>query len=184
MQQPSPLAQAVEDAITELLAHVGYDVILVEFMPVSGLLRLYIDVGADLAAQQDGALASDVASEQALLAAAPKERTITLEDCTKVSRLVSDVLDAEGLMESVGGYRLEVSSPGLDRPLVKPQHFRRFVGQPVRLRTRVRLEGIELRRFEATLLAADDDGIAIAFGETQRHIPYADLDKAQLVPTF
>jgi ribosome maturation factor RimP len=178
MQQPSPLAQKVEQAIEGLLSHVGYDIILVEFLPQSRLLRLYIDLLENTA--------------EAVCADAPHgtDRVITLDDCTKVSRLVSDVLDGEGIMETGegvergGSYRLEVSSPGLDRPLVKPAHFRRFVGQPVRLRTRTRLEGIAQKRFEALLTAADDDGIAVTVDNTERHIAYTDLDRAQLVPTF
>lgn len=172
MQQPSPLVQKVEQAITELLHHVGYDIILVEFLPQSRLLRLYIDLLANT---------DEAASE---------DRVINLDDCTKVSQLVSDVLDGEGIMETGegqergDGYRLEVSSPGLDRPLVKPQHFKRFVGQPVRLRTHRRLEGLAQKRFEALLTAADDQGIAITVDDTERRIAYADLDRAQLVPTF
>jgi len=170
----------VEQAISDLLNHVGYDIILVEFLPQSRLLRLYIDLLAN----------TDEAASEATSEPASEDRVINLDDCTKVSQLVSDVLDGEGIMEAGeglergSGYRLEVSSPGLDRPLVKPAHFKRFVGQPVRLRTRTRLEGIAQRRFEGLLTAADDDGIAINVDDTERRIAYADLDRAQLVPTF
>lgn len=185
MQHGSPLALKVEHAITDVLTHVGYELILVEFLPKSRLLRLYIDFPYTPSAHQshdDGVSTSADAGAD--------DRTITLDDCTKVSRLVSDVLDGEGIMEtgegaeSGDGYRLEVSSPGLDRPLVKPAHFQRFTGLPVRLRTRTKLADSLERKFEATLVTADADGIVVAVSDTELHIPYANLDKAQLVPTF
>lgn len=180
MQHTSPLAHKVEQAITGLLSREGYELILVEFMATSRLLRLYIDLPYEHAA----AAAGDPAAE------AGPDRTITLEDCTKVSGLVSDVLDGEGIMdggdgaERGDGYRLEVSSPGLDRPLVKPEHFQRFVGEGVRLRTRTKLLGLTQRRFEATLVAADAEGIDVQVDEQDRRIAYSELDKAQLSPTF
>lgn len=173
MQHTSPLAHRVEQLVTDLLSHAGYELILVEFLATSRLLRLYIDLPYDAA-----------------LPEATADRTITLDDCTKVSQLVSDVLDGEGTMdggegaERGAGYRLEVSSPGLDRPLVKPAHFQRFVGEAVRLRTRSKLPGLTLRRFEAKLLAADADGIDVHVEEQDRRIAYTELDKAQLSPTF
>lgn len=178
MQHTSPLAHKVEQAVTDLLAHAGYELIMVEFLTTSRLLRLYIDL------PYDAAQAAELEADEA------QHRTITLDDCTKVSQLVSDVLDGEGIMDGGEGaergseYRLEVSSPGLDRPLCKPVHFQRFVGDQVRLRTRVKLPGLTQRRFEATLLAADAEGIDVHVDAQDRRIAYTELDKAQLSPTF
>ena len=67
---------------------------------------------------------------------------VTIDDCTTVSRLVSDSLDAEGFSDQIRGrYNLEVSSPGLDRPLVKPVHFQRFVGEVVKAAAHVGVNG-------------------------------------------
>ena len=172
MLSPSPIAARVDAATSALLAQQGYEIVLVEHLPGPGVLRLYIDrLGADAA---EGAPAQT-----------PADGPITVEDCARVSRLVADVLDGEGVMEGEavpGRYSLEVSSPGLDRPLTQPGHFARFVGQPVRLRCRGGLEGVLHRRLEGLLVAADDDGIEVATGGVSRRLSYADVDRAQLVP--
>jgi ribosome maturation factor RimP len=92
-----------------------------------------------------------------------------------------------GLCERVTGhlghvrerYALEVSSPGIERPLSKPEHFRRFVGRRARVRTRDPHEG--RRNFTGELLDASDDGVSLAADTGVVSIPYADIHRSHLV---
>jgi ribosome maturation factor RimP len=105
---------------------------------------------------------------------------VTFEDCERVSRDVSAALDVADLIPHA--YALEVSSPGLDRPLRREQDFRRFAGQEVKIRT---TEPVEARRnFSGTLVGAHD-GVAevTADGQTYR-IPIDLVAKANLVPDW
>ena len=77
-------------------------------------------------------------------------------------------------------YSLEVSSPGIDRPLTKPEHFRRFLGRRVRVRTREAIEG--RRNFTGTLAEADDDAVVVAALEgAPVRIPLAGIKRSNLV---
>ena len=98
---------------------------------------------------------------------------IDLEAVSLASQRVSDALDAADPIPD--RYTLEVSSPGLERPLRTPSHFRRYVGTTVSVKTRPHVDGD--RRIEATLEDADDDGIAIA----GRRLSYDDIDRARTV---
>ena len=77
-------------------------------------------------------------------------------------------------------HSLEVSSPGLERPLTKPEHFRRFLGRTVRVRTREPLEG--RRSFTGTIAGADDSGVEVALPEGQVTIPHERIRRSNLVP--
>ncbi len=104
---------------------------------------------------------------------------IGLDDCEVVSRQVSSLLDVEDPLP--GHYVLEVSSPGLDRRLTKPEHFRRFTGEDVRVKLRFPLEG--RRNFRGRLTAVDDENIEVVVdGETHR-LPIATIETARLVPS-
>lgn len=148
----------LRDRLIELLEPVvnaiGYELVLLEFSPRdgSGMLRLFIDAPSG----------------------------ITLEDCEKVSREVAAALDVEDVITSA--YRLEISSPGLDRPLVKPDHFRRFKGEVAKIQTLVPVAG--RRRFQGVLLDATDDDVSIDTADGPVTLPLADIDKAKLVPNF
>ena len=76
-------------------------------------------------------------------------------------------------------YSLEVSSPGIDRPLTKPEHFRRFLGRRVRVRTREPIEG--RRNFTGTLAEADDDSVMVAAEGAPVRIPLARIKRSNLV---
>jgi ribosome maturation factor RimP len=76
-------------------------------------------------------------------------------------------------------YALEVSSPGPDRPLAKPEHFRRYVGRRVRVRTRVPIDGS--KSFSGELVEAADDAVSIAADEGIVRIPFADIHKSNLL---
>jgi len=83
---------------------------------------------------------------------------VSLDELTRVSREVSDVLDADP--EAVpGSYTLEVSSPGVNRPLTRPAHFAQFVGKRVHVRTRQPIEGRQ--SFRGVLASADDRGVVV-----------------------
>jgi ribosome maturation factor RimP len=108
------------------------------------------------------------------------EGGITLDDCAAVSHQLSGVLDVEDPLP--GRYDLEVSSPGLDRPLFSPEHFERFTGR----RARVRLEGkIEGRRnFEGVLAGLGDGTVRLEVGGEMREFDLAMVESARLVPEF
>lgn len=98
---------------------------------------------------------------------------LDLEAISLLSRRISDVLDENDPVP--GRYVLEVSSPGLERPLRRPDHFRRFVGTPVSVKTRPGVEGE--RRQKGLLEEADDQGIVVA----GRRLSYDDIETARTV---
>ena len=105
---------------------------------------------------------------------------IMVDDCAKVSRALSEVLDANDPIS--GKYNLEVSSPGLDRPLTKLQHFVRFVGNEVKIETDTVVEG--RKRFKGKIITLkDDDTIVFLMDEKEYSIPYHSVSKAKLVLT-
>lgn len=103
---------------------------------------------------------------------------VGLEDCEKVSRAVSVLLDVEDPIP--GRYDLEVSSPGLDRKLTKIEHFQRFTGETVKVQTRFPIEG--RRRFRGRLVATDDTNIVLEVDGAEHRLPLATIDSARLVP--
>jgi len=95
---------------------------------------------------------------------------VTLDLCTRVTRALDEVTER---------YALEVSSPGRDRPLTKPAHFRRFLGRRARVRTRDARDGH--RSFTGELVGASDDSVTIAADTGIIAIPYADIHRSNLV---
>jgi ribosome maturation factor RimP len=77
-------------------------------------------------------------------------------------------------------YSLEVSSPGSERPLTKPEHFRRFRGRKVKVRTREELEG--RRNFTGTIADADASGVSVDLGDRSVTIPHERIRRSNLVP--
>ena len=106
------------------------------------------------------------------------EAGITLDDCERVSRAVSELLDAADPVP--GQYTLEVSSPGLDRPLRTPEHFARFVGETVFVELAHPLDG--RRRFNGPLLAAGPEAIEVEVDGRRHVLPVAGIRKAHLAP--
>ncbi len=108
------------------------------------------------------------------------DQPMTVEDCEAISRALSAKLDVEDPIAS--SYVLEVSSPGIDRPLVRPQDYRRFSGHVAKLETRVPVEG--RRRFSGRITAATDSHVRIALDEgaasSEIEIPIADIARAKL----
>jgi ribosome maturation factor RimP len=107
-----------------------------------------------------------------------KPEGIGLADCEKVSEAVSALLDVEDPVP--GNYNLEVSSPGLDRKLTKVEHFQRFMGEVVKVKTRFPVEG--RRRFRGKLMSANEDGIVVEVDGQLHSLALATIDTARLVP--
>jgi ribosome maturation factor RimP len=84
------------------------------------------------------------------------------------------------LRDLLASWSLEVSSPGIDRPLTKPDHFRRFLGSKVRVRTRDAIDG--RRNFTGTLTAADEDSVSVDAGDSTVTIPLGEVRRSNLVP--
>lgn len=140
------------DLMAPVVNGLGYELVGIEFDGHQRVLRIYID----------------------------RPEGITLDDCSKVSYQLSGVLDVEDPIP--GRYQLEVSSPGMDRPLFDPEHFERFKGGMARLQLVKPLEG--RRKFKARLLGMDGDCVLIEEGETVLRIPFESIDKARLAPEF
>ena len=133
----------------------GYELVGIEYFP-SGrhyILRLYID--------REGA-------------------GIGLEDCERVSHQVSALLDVEDPIP--GHYHLEVSSPGLDRPLCTAEHFRRFSGRRVKLRLWAPREG--RRNYQGILQGVQGDRVRVEVDGECIDLPLEEIERARLVPEF
>ena len=104
---------------------------------------------------------------------------ITVDDCETASRALSAKLDVEDPIAS--SYTLEVSSPGIDRPLVRPKDYQRFSGHVARVESRAPIAG--RRRFTGRIVGADDKHFRIAVEEGEVEIPFAEVARAKLVLT-
>ena len=147
--------QELHALLAPLIADLGLELVGIEFSPGPGgsLLRVYID--------------------------AP-ERPVAIEDCERASREISALLDVNDPV--AGRYTLEVSSPGLDRPLYTTAHFARFTGQQVKLEVNLAVNG--RRRFNGPIVAVEgNDVIVNQDGEAVR-IAHSNIHKARLVPDF
>lgn len=101
---------------------------------------------------------------------------VTISDCEKVSRQISMVLDVEGSIDS--SYILEVSSPGIDRILVTPQHYKQFVGSNVEVRMRTPLDG--RRNFSGLLYGVYDDCAVIRYEEHEYILPLEHIERGRI----
>ena len=140
------------DLLEPVVTGLGYEWVGSEFDGHQRTLRIYID-------SPDG---------------------IGVDDCSKVSYQVSGVLDVEDPIP--GRYQLEVSSPGLDRPLFALSHFERFIGSLVKLQLSRALEG--RLRFKARITGVEGQDVVLEDETGVFKIPYDLMDKARLVPEF
>lgn len=155
----------------------GFDLIEVQYgrEPSGIVVRLFIDAPVIAGA---GAMAAAAPGQQG--AEGREVGKVGLDDCERVSRDVSAALDVADLIPHA--YQLEVSSPGLDRPLRRERDFARFVGESARIRL---IDGVEGRRnFLGTLRAAKDGRVEIACDGRSYEIPIDDIQKANLVPDW
>jgi ribosome maturation factor RimP len=149
------------ELIEKTVAGLGYELVDVE-RAERGLLRVYIDFSAADAAEKG---------------------PITVEDCATVSHQLSHVLT----VENVNYERLEISSPGLDRPVRKLEDFVRFAGCEAIVKLRVAMPGTNNRKsFQGTLQEPVGDQLSLEFegkdGPALLEFSLADVDKARLVP--
>jgi ribosome maturation factor RimP len=145
-----------------LITSLGYELVLLELarMGRDTLLRLYID----------------------------HENGIGLEDCETVSREVAALMDVEDPIPQA--YRLEVSSPGLDRPLTKPKHYQTFLGELAKIQTHAPVKG--RKRFQGKLVLATEENCTLELldkpqtdGSFERIVlAYVDIEKSRLVPDY
>ncbi|MGH6954095.1 MAG: ribosome maturation factor RimP [Alphaproteobacteria bacterium] len=146
------LPERVERMIAPSLAEMGYEVVRVR---AYGSGRLTLQVMAERTDQ----------------------RAMALDDCTRISRTISALLDVEDPI--AGSYVLEVSSPGVDRPLVRPKDFERFVGCEARLETKSPING--RRRFRGRLVGVTAEGVRVALEDGEVELPLGGIETARLV---
>ena len=147
-------AAEVEQAIEPLLGDMGYAIVRVQ---LSGAQRQTLQIMVE---RCDG-------------------RAIDVEDCASVSRAVGAVLDVADPIRSA--YTLEVSSPGIDRPLTRLEDFDRFAGFEAKLELRMPLDG--RRRFRGRLLGLQGESIRLETETGETSLAFANLAKAKLVLT-
>lgn len=143
----------VAELIEQAVSGLGYELVDIETSPRGRLLRVFVDVPTH-------------------------DRGVTIEDCTAVSNHLSRLF----LVENVDYDRLEVSSPGIDRPLKKPADFLRFMGQEVSLRLRMPVNN--QRNYVGTLLGLDGEKLRVQVEGGQISFELDQLEKARLVPKF
>jgi len=108
------------------------------------------------------------------------DQGVSLSDCEKVSRQLSSLLDVEDPI--AGEYMLEVSSPGMDRPLFVEQHYQQCVGAVVKVVLHQPFDG--RRRFKGRLQAVDNGEIVIVMEDHEYILPIESIEKANIVPQF
>ncbi|MCB1531366.1 MAG: ribosome maturation factor RimP [Alphaproteobacteria bacterium] len=115
-----------------------------------------------------------------IMAEDPKTKRLGVDDCAKLSRAVSAVMDVEDPIE--GAYRLEVSSPGIDRPLMKLEDFTTYEGFEAKVETNAPAENGQ-KRFRGILKGVKDEQILIDTDQGMAEIDFTTLTKAKLVLT-
>mgnify|MGYP005998547859 CR=1 FL=1 len=108
------------------------------------------------------------------------EEGIGVQDCEKVSRQVSSVLDVEDPISSQ--YTLEVSSPGMDRPLFTIEQYQRSIGEKASLKLSRKFE--ERKKFVGIISGVEDDEVILQVDDEEYVLPIELIDKANIVPTF
>jgi ribosome maturation factor RimP len=140
--------QSQQAAIERAVRGLGYELVYLEWIPRSGLMRVYID----------------------------KPGGVNVDDCARLSEHLSRTMAVEGLTYE----RLEVSSPGLDRPLAKEEDFKRFMGRKARVALRVPLNG--RKNFTGTIAEARPGAISLVADNGVVVVDLTNVEKARLVP--
>ena len=143
----------LETLLRPVIEDLGYEYVGIEYAsnPKNRVVRIYID---------------------------QPETGIGLEDCEVVSREVSALMDVE---EPVPGqYTLEVSSPGVERPLFTAEHFQRFLGEQASVQLQVPLDG--RRKFRGTIVGVDDGVVTLLVDNQSVALPVSAMAKARLKP--
>ncbi|RZA19701.1 MAG: ribosome maturation factor RimP [Lysobacteraceae bacterium] len=153
-------ADEIAALLSPTVESLGLELLGIEYLPAPGgaTVRLYIDVAQ----------------------AEAEQRSVGIEDCEAVSREVSAQLDVEDPI--TGNYTLEVSSPGLDRPLFGAAQFARFIGESAKVVLKLPQDG--RRRFQGRILRVDASTIVFAVDAAEVEVDAANIDKAKLVPDW
>ena len=149
----SQKSREIDALVAPAVAALGLELLGSEWVPgpSRSLLRLYIDAPG---------------------------RTVTLEDCEASSREVEALLDVHDPIK--GQYTLEVSSPGIDRPLFTAEQVARHLGERVKLTLKLPMDG--RRRLQGRILRVDGEDIAIDMDGSEIVLPFDAVDKARIVP--
>lgn len=115
-----------------------------------------------------------------VMAEDPKTKKLGIDDCAKLSRAIAALMDVEDPISKA--YTLEVSSPGIDRILIKEEHFERYIGFEAKLESSVPAENGQ-KRFRGILQGYEDGRIKIKTDEGEAEVPFSALNKAKLVLT-
>jgi ribosome maturation factor RimP len=146
--------QELEALLTPTVAALGLRVWGVEYLGQGkhSMLRIYID----------------------------RDEGVTIEDCEAVSKQVSELLDVEEVLTS--SYTLEVSSPGMDRVLFKPEQYAESIGETVDVRLNYPFEG--RRRVIGALTGLENDEMVVQVEDSEYQIPLSNVQRARIVPRF
>jgi len=125
--------------------------------------------------------AADTAGRRVLRVYIDTKDGVTVDDCEVVSRQVSALLDVENPVS--GSYLLEISSPGLERPLFTLKHFDRFRGSDVKVQLVQPREG--RRRYQGRIIGVEADRVLLETSDGEREaLPFGEIEKARLVPDY
>lgn len=144
--------QQIQSMLEPVVESLGFSLWGLEYLPQRrhSLLRLYID----------------------------SDQGVQIDDCARVSRQVSSVLDVEDPIR--GEYTLEVSSPGVDRMLFRPEQYQRYLDERVEMRLREPFDG--RRKFKGTLKGVTAEDVVILIDEHEFLLPFSSVDRAQVKP--
>ena len=146
----------LHDRLATLIVSMGYELVGCELCPEGRrmIFRIFID-------GNEGA------------------KRVSLDDCSRVSHQVSAMLDVEEPIQ--GRYALEVSSPGIDRPLFELRHFERFIGSRVKIKLHVPMN--QRRQFKGVIKRVEGENICLLEDDTEKEVilAFTDIDKANVV---
>jgi ribosome maturation factor RimP len=148
------IAEKIEATIVPSITDMGFELVQVKLMDGRSGQTLQI-----MAQRADGSM--------------------SLDDCALISRQISAVLDVEDVISAA--YRLEVSSPGIDRPLVKIADYAAYIGHAAKIETALPING--RKRFAGNLKAVEGDSIIITVDNKDHALPFMDIQSAKLVLT-
>ena len=131
----------------------GYELVDIEMSPRGRTIRIFIDLPG-------------------------KENGVDVDDCALVSNQLSRLLD----VENVDYDRLEISSPGLDRVVKKPEDFQRFAGHDIQIKLRIPQGG--RRNFQGELIGLTDGKVGLRLEKDDVELEFTNIEKARLVPRF
>lgn len=156
----SDKANQIADLLAPTVQALGLELMGVEYLPAPGgaTLRLYIDV---------------VEAER-------ETRTVNIDDCEAVSREVSAQMDVEDPIS--GNYTLEVSSPGVDRPLFTAAQFARFAGESAKVVLKLPQDG--RRRFQGAIVRVEGDSLVFDVDGQTVVVDHGNVEKARLMPDW